>query len=937
MSNTQIDRTWIYRINSSIELYPIQFANCDRLQKNDAVYIFDEVGSGKTISSGLMALDYLVNNPNENVGVITTNALTKKRAKSNLELEYELESETESEYGQFLKDWYGYLPFETMGLKNRVTVINNHYSNIKRLSENELGLLIIDEAQLFLNDLSLRNKYLRKIRAKKIVFLTATPIKTGKDDLYTYVSIARAVLCNPNLSDAWIEEIGTEGKNVDSIISSQFDCEYPVTRYFKDTIMSINVEGYVKNQARRLIPQLWDYDYSGNENTSKDFVLLNHINKILSESEDSRFIVFTRFVEKEANAIGEFLHSQGFVQHVYGSDENQKTYKIVTGENSSELSRYSKRSNLPTVLILTYQIAEQGVNLPGYNYVINYHISAFPSALEQRFGRIDRMGKHGSVFQEINMCFLISKGYWDSNTWNFYSAMSVYIRSLLAYLPSKNTILSEEVVKRYIDQKANIESYVKKIKDLIEDEHQIESILNYMDEKNNEDTDAQDTDAQDTDAQDYSGYEFDKDLYAFIDENAIEIDDILLESDKEKAIAQFKADIVGRLDEYHAAFNNGELSDSQIIEMIKSIGDKVFYRSDGEIHTVDAIGECGKYITENAQFIKYKETFSQNVKVPLIISKYRDIFEKYFENRFVENDFNSLFPYEGYSRIVDRILTGHDEIVKEDKELLINKSMYLVKSLPIWVMCNVYRYIIQNIPGRIRWNYNQFQSAFYQLYIRVRRTENHLGLSDDFYQKYFSEDVEYVDWYDDDYNVHHSTNIYVNSKNYYKIDIDKDGVLQASNWYKLAYYCARKEEGYLDSKNNWYTGDGNVYCVKERLIEYLVSNYEAYKEALNNCEAEQVELVRKYEKCRDELKKTIQKISEISYSQSRFNYYYFTDSGLPRKYSFGMPYITDGKVYIYDMWTQGIIYELYGQRYNKCMLGNMYPHIEALKEVYTCY
>ena len=59
-----MDRRWINAIDTNkLEIYPIQFANCDRLEKNDAVYIFDEVGSGKTISSGLMAMDYLMNNP----------------------------------------------------------------------------------------------------------------------------------------------------------------------------------------------------------------------------------------------------------------------------------------------------------------------------------------------------------------------------------------------------------------------------------------------------------------------------------------------------------------------------------------------------------------------------------------------------------------------------------------------------------------------------------------------------------------------------------------------------------------------------------------------------------------------------------------------------------------------------------------------------------
>lgn len=106
-----MNRKWLNSIDlDRITLYPIQFANCDRLVNNDAVYIFDEVGCGKTISSGLMAMDY-IHNHNKNVLVITTNALIR------------------SEYGmgQFQSDLMYRLPFEALNYAGRITFINNDY------------------------------------------------------------------------------------------------------------------------------------------------------------------------------------------------------------------------------------------------------------------------------------------------------------------------------------------------------------------------------------------------------------------------------------------------------------------------------------------------------------------------------------------------------------------------------------------------------------------------------------------------------------------------------------------------------------------------------------------------------------------------------------------------------------------------------------------
>lgn len=917
-SKRGIDRTWINYIDSTVlDVYPIQFSNCDRLQKNDAVYIFDEVGSGKTISSGLMALDFLINNPQEEVYIITTNALVKKGS--------------HSEYGQFLKDWYEKLPFYTLGLTNRIKVSNNHYSNIRLLKK--CGLLIIDETQLFLNDESLRNKYLRKIRSKKIVFLTATPIKTSKNDLYTYVSLAKEIIQNNKLDDKWIEDISTEGKNSDSIICSVFDDEYPVTRYFKDTIMSINVKGYKKRQARRLIPQLWEY-YSSDGNNKND-VLLDKINKYCSVSTQSRFVVFTRFVEKEANAIGEFLKTHGFCPFDSNTYTDDKTYKIVTGNNSYELSHYSGQINLPTVLILTYQIAEQGVNLPGYNYVINYHISAFPSALEQRFGRIDRMN---NISPEINMCFLISKDSWDTNTWNFYSAMSVYLSNLLTYLPSKNTILSEEIVEKYLTQRANIEKFIQRIEELIESDQQINFITEFFEKTIKPGT-------QEVECK------CDKDLFSFIDENSIEIDIEFYGNEREEAIKRFKREVISKLKEYKDAFNSGQLSNLQIKNIIKNSGDKIFYQTKKEIHTVDAIKECGVTIAECEQFICYKTNFSEKVRLPLAVKKYIKLLNEFFENKFIENDFNVLFPFEGYSEIFNNILNPHAEISEEEKLLLINNSKSIVRILPFFKMCLIFKNIIQNMESRMRWgmvcyDYNQFQSAFYQIFHKIRQSDVRLGLSYNFFKKYFDEEEEYIDWYDRCYDKHCNSSVYVNSRQYYNIKRDNN-ILQATNWYKLAYHFTRKEACCYTDSLNWCSGESNIYYIKEKLIKYLVENNKAYKVAMDRKmgiygEPEQPEIIGEYKMEEDKLIKIIHQIDEQSDeqspNQSLFSFYSLTESRKIRKYSFDKPLIRDEEVYVKDIWTQGIIYELFEKkRYNNCMIGNIYSSPEILKNIHICY
>ena len=925
----EISREWLKYIDISlIDIYPIQFANCDRLQKNDAIYIFDEVGSGKTISSGLMALDYLYNNSG-NVLVITTNALAKKGINS--------------EYGQFLTDWYKKLPFRQLKLTERIKVVNNHYSNL--CVNEEYGLVIVDEAQVFLNNESLRYINLCKyINAEKIVFLTATPIKLSKFDLYEYVRIARRVT-NKELSDGWIDEINTSNKNAEDIICSKFNVGFPVTRYFKDTIMSLNVEGYQKRQARRLTPQLWQY---GGKETKND-VLVRMIDEKYKADANNRFVVFTRFVDIEARKIGDLLKYAGFEPYEKaGNSIGSKTYKVITGLNAYELSDYSGTSDLPVVLILTYQIAEQGVNLPGYNHVVNYHVSAFPSALEQRFGRIDRMGKYGSQFAEINMCFLISYDYFDTNTWNFYYAISTYLHNLISYLPSKNTILSEEIIQKYGEAKDYVKPYIEKIIALTKQTEQIDSIIKYFERLNDERIEDKTT----------IECGCDPELFAFIDDNGIEFN---IKIEKELAISNFRNEVEVVIKEFSRGLNgNEDFSLERCNALVKTVSDKIFYLEDSyntKIRTIDAISECGKIISEKSDFCEYSYEFRKQVKLPILVHNYLNRINNFFEDKFIENDFNMLFPYDGYKSIFKQLLEK-DEIGDEDKQLIISNCNIVINILPLFKMINTYEETLKNMVYtgageiRMRFDFNPLESAFYKVCREIRNDSTHFGISNKLFKEYFAiPDEHYCGVYRQYYDIN----------KYYKIVYDKNaGTVQASNWYKLAYHYTRREAAcFMNCITLCMDKKDNFYKQKEEIIQFLATYYEEYCKAYNLWNDEccaynsaysevmdgensdfdpnnplhqigfygmsgQPTIVCEYEKAESQLEFIIKKRSiEEGNHQSMFYYFIFTDEGNYRKNSLKIYIEKSWKVYPQDIWTQGIIYEIFGRRYPNCTLDKI--------------
>ncbi len=872
-----MDRNWLNNIDlNRMTLYPIQFANCDRLVKNDAVYIFDEVGCGKTISSGLMALDYIHNN-NKNVLVITTNALIR----------------ADHGAGQFERDWMYRLPFKELGYDERITFINNDYRNIEKQRGKDYGLIIIDEAHLLLNEDTKRREALNKLHSDKVVFLTATPIKEKLADLRSYVEIAKTIT-GKILPYDWIGSL----ENIDSpekLLCGSFGINSPVTRYFKDTVMAINHEGFDKTKvARRLAPMILNYEGG----TEKKFEAVSEymLEKLNSEDTVNRFVVFVRLVEDEAKKFGQYLeNSRGFkLFSRWGDGTVGFTYKVVTGDNSFELSDYSislsksdnkDRTKLPDVLILTYQIAEQGVNLPCYNHVINMHIPAAPSSLEQRFGRIDRMGADGSVYREIHMCFPLHRTYWDTNKINFYNAVSIYCNSLITHLPSKNTILTEAILKDYCQKKQELEEIKKSFRSLLKDEQRFEALWNTLHSRS---------------------FEVKDKLFGFIKENELDISDV--------------ETLKSEINDIILAIKDGKNFDEDSLKsLIKEIGNKIFYRSDNNaMLTVDAVDECAKLISENTVFLDYKDEFNKRVRLPLLINgeNFHSIAVRYEED-FMSNNLDHIYNINRHY-VAKRFRAYLDSafpkesFTEEEYKFLFKKS----REFPLFRLCerfgellfSKYHFVNKRNKDRsgTRYSASPFGLAFLDLSKEVKQSRNKYGLSRKFLERYFTE-------YD--------------HRKLFAVSLDK-GICEATEWYKVAYWFTRREKVdiYVECV---YIGTNNIHSQAE---EDLLFVSDLYYQNYNDNEAFYKEMYENKQR--------------IDFWQDRNQYYSFAlieEFLFGRKYvkELGMecPNISECSVSRYDYLTAGLINTLTNGEFNwelSCFFDeNELP--KELRELKTFY
>ncbi len=821
----KLDRSWINKLGSyvlrdkdSLKMFPLQFANCDRLAVNDCVFIFDEVGSGKTISSGLMALDYLCNHPQERVLVITTNSLVKKGTEG--------ADEWTCKYGQFKGKWFRYLPFEELRYQDRVEVINNNWSIIKKISTEKYGLIIIDEAHVFLNMDAKRTRYLKKMQCSpnKMVFMTATPIKEMWPDLYKYIDIAVALMGKEKeekiWSEAsWMEKILKRVTNKDASIENvreallydSFDPLHPISRYFKDTIRCLEAkeEGveYNKHVAKRQPAELWWCEEREGKQESKYETLVRKILKIrgteIEEQQPDRFIVFTRLKEDStseknrmhgemgtgvyledgsAKNLGAYLAGvkdengnvlfKEFVKNESCIESRVLTYKVVTGDAPEELQAFTElEGNLPDVLIITYQIAEQGVDLPGYNYVVNYHISAFPSALEQRFGRVDRLN---SKHEKIHMCYLLSKAVNGRNEENLWMAVCLYLHELIPYYPTKNAILSEEIFENYY--KSGMQrAYEKEIERLIKDKEKMQTFLKsaHMERTEREEV-----------------YNF---LWQLCEEQNLEI-----EEEQEVEVVQQK------LKQCFLGFKvNMEQEISKKYHQI-ILEDKVFYALGSkellsEPQVLGSAIEFAERICETDTYKEYTNIFNRKVRFLFVYQKYQKYISMYFEKVFMDNDFYTLCDVDSYPKVFEEMLQSETfkELKTEEKDILIEQCRYCVENLPIMKLLFQYQDILIKLRGgQYAWQYqmvfdkverydfNPFTRALLIVgnLLRSNNSVKWLGCSKEdfsqvFLERYFGDEV-----------FAEGSKVEERLANFFYIMYDEEQhQLQASNWYKWAF------------------------------------------------------------------------------------------------------------------------------------------------------
>jgi SNF2 family DNA or RNA helicase len=149
-------------------------------QLNGRALLADEVGLGKTIEAGLILKEYLLRGMVKKVLILTPASLITQWQQE-LKTKFDLSFKNHLEIGDWEESDLVIASLDTAkSTKNQSTVQNIKYD-----------LLIVDEAHKLKNKKTKNWKFVNSIQAKYLLMLTATPIQNDLIELFNLISILR--------------------------------------------------------------------------------------------------------------------------------------------------------------------------------------------------------------------------------------------------------------------------------------------------------------------------------------------------------------------------------------------------------------------------------------------------------------------------------------------------------------------------------------------------------------------------------------------------------------------------------------------------------------------------------------------------------------------------------------------------------------------------
>jgi SNF2 family DNA or RNA helicase len=424
--------------------YPHQIETAKKVlnELHGRAILADEVGLGKTIEAGLILKEYLIR------GLVTKILIL---VPSSLVIQWVRELNDKFKINAFKqKNAYSWTDYNIV-VSSIDTVKRDPHREI--VLKQEYDLVIVDEAHKLKNKKSKNYEMVNALRKKYLLLLTATPVQNDMKELYNLITLLKpGQLGSQNdyssmfmetkrtpknrqelkkaLSDVMIRNKRSEGgvtftkRNVQSILLDMYPEELElyqnVTEFIKEQYMKMREEG--KGNFLQLITlqrQICSSPYAAlvslknmkeSEKTPPEIrgrvaELYELAESIPAYKKIDKLIELIQTMEDKVIIFTEYRATQDFIlymlqQHGIRAVIFRGGFKRNKKDWMTELFK-----NRFQVLVAT-EAGGEGINLQFCNQLINFDLPWNPMRLEQRIGRVHRLGQQ----RDVNIYNLSTRG-----------------------------------------------------------------------------------------------------------------------------------------------------------------------------------------------------------------------------------------------------------------------------------------------------------------------------------------------------------------------------------------------------------------------------------------------------------------------------------------------------------------------------------------------
>jgi len=492
---------------------------------NGNALLADEVGLGKTITTGLVLRECIDRGFVKKALILTPPSLVDQwvaELKEKFELDFTIIEEE--------KDWDNNFVIASLDRVKTYDRALRKFKHEKALSSS-WDILIVDEAHKLKDKRTMRWKFVDRIQKKRFLILTATPFQNDLMELYNLLHLLKRghlgtinefrrnfmdrgnkrIPFNPRDLKRKLDEVMVRRKRsetkvdykkrIPKIISidlskEEFEiyetiCEMLKTRYFSVSGNEINGKlaiyallPKVTSSSRSAIESLTkiindDKYHSDTKEIARKIVegyknikidskiekLVEIVKEIMKEDSKQKILIYTKYPSTQ-RYIAEKLSPFGIkiVQFTGGLTREEKTELIKQFKGDANI-------------MISTETGAEGLNFQFCNNLINYDLPWNPMAVEQRIGRLDRIGQT----RDINIYSLATKGTMEEHVVDLIINKMCCIGLVIGELPiilfnlgldgeGKFGInkIEEMLMNKFIDSKNNLEIFSKEVGEIAE-------------------------------------------------------------------------------------------------------------------------------------------------------------------------------------------------------------------------------------------------------------------------------------------------------------------------------------------------------------------------------------------------------------------------------------------------------------------------------------